>query len=234
MIRCALSAVVLLLCASAFAAPPKLIITEIQYDPSSEESDDQQTEWVEIQNVGDTSVNLRGFQITSGSKAKPHDAKQRFVLGDISIAPGAYLVIGVGDKADYQEYDLPTLAAYCGEARYAWFTNESDSVAIRDPDGEVIDEVVYESKSPWPAIKGSGSTLQFIAPAGEDPAEANDDPKNWVASNSTNSEAYPKHGRGTPGSAPKQSSKESSATTRPSEKSKPATRPSRSRTASRG
>jgi hypothetical protein len=223
------SLVASLLCASVIAAPPKLIVTEIQYDPSSEESDDQQTEWVEIHNAGDAAVNLKGYQITSGSKAKPHDAKQRFVLGDISIAAGAYLVIGVGDKSDYEEFDLPSMAAYCGEARYAWLTNESDSVAIRDADGEVIDEVIYQATSPWPVIKGSGSTLQFLAPAGEDPAEANDDPRNWVASNSTNSESYPKHGRGTPGAAPKKSG----ATTRPSEKSKPATRPSKSRTAAK-
>ncbi len=215
-------------CASALAVP-KLIITEIQYDPSSEESDDQQTEWVEIQNLGDAAVSLKGYQITSGSKAKPHDPKQRFVLGEMSIAPHAYLIIGVGDKSDYQELDLPSMAAYCAEARYAWFTNESDSVAIRDSDGEVIDEVIYESKSPWPVIRGSGSTLQFIAPAGEDPAEANDDPKNWVASNSTNSESYPRHGRGTPGAAPKQSG----ATTRPVEKSRPATRPVRNRGAAK-
>src|SRR5690349_21033417 len=81
---------VLFVCDLALAAP-KLVITEIQYDPSSEESDDQQTEWVEIQNVGAESVNLKGYQLTSGSKAKPHDAKQRFVLGEISIAPGAYM-----------------------------------------------------------------------------------------------------------------------------------------------
>src|SRR4051794_25160865 len=35
----------------AASAPPKLVITEIMYDPLSPESDDQQTEWVEIHNV---------------------------------------------------------------------------------------------------------------------------------------------------------------------------------------
>ena len=219
---------VLFSCDLALAAP-KLVITEIQYDPSSEESDDQQTEWVEIQNVGAESVNLKGYQLTSGSKAKPHDAKQRFVLGDLSIAPGAYMVIGIGSKSCYEEFDLPTMAAYAGESKYAWLTNESDSVAIRDPKGKVIDEVIYDSKSPWPVIRNSGSTLQFIAPEGEDPVEANDDPRNWVASNSTNSDLFPKHGRGTPGGPPKQNAPASQA----SAKSPPTTRPSKNRASSR-
>jgi hypothetical protein len=223
MIRLCASIVVLFACGLALAGP-KLAISEIQYDPSSEESDDQQTEWVEIHNYGTESVSLKGFAITSGSKAKPHDAKQRFVLGELTIAPGQYLVIGIGAKSCYEEYDLPTMAAYAGESKYAWLTNESDSVAIRDPKGKVIDEVVYESSSPWPVIKGSGSTIQFIAPAGEDEAEANDEAKNWVASNSTNSENFPKHGRGTPGGPPKESS---SSAAQASDKSEPTTKPSR-------
>src|SRR5207248_2595281 len=156
------------------AAGPKLAITEIQYDPKSEESDDLQTEWVEIRNFESTSINLKGFQITSGSKSKPHDPKQRFVLGDINIAPGQYIVIGVGTKQAYEGLELPAFAAYCGEVKYAWFTNEGDSVAIRDARGQVIDEVVYGVEAPWPVVKSSGSSLQFIAPKGEDPRVAND------------------------------------------------------------
>src|SRR5580765_1986287 len=88
-------------CLWCVGAGPKLAITEIQYDPKSEESDDLQTEWVEIRNFDSSSINLKGFQITSGSKSKPHDAKQRFVLGDINIAPGQYLVIGIVKKEAY-------------------------------------------------------------------------------------------------------------------------------------
>src|SRR5207248_11791230 len=75
----------ILLLASAAAAAPKLVITEIMYDPTSPESDDQQTEWVEIQNLGEQTINLQGYQITSGSKTRPHDPKQRFVIRDAKI-----------------------------------------------------------------------------------------------------------------------------------------------------
>ena len=195
---------VLVYLAAAPAQTPKLVITEIQYDPASEESDDLQTEWVEIQNIGRMRINLEGLQITSGTKARPHDPKQRFVLGRIILAPGERAVIGVGTPQAYEGLNLPDFFAYAGETRYAWLTNGGDSVAIRDAKGVVIDEVVYSTEPPWPLIRSSGSSIQFINRAGGDPAAANDDAANWVASDSTNSDLYPEHGRGTPAAPPKE------------------------------
>jgi hypothetical protein len=207
--------------ATSALAAPKLVITEIMYDPTSPESDDQQTEWVELQNCGDASVDLQGMQITSGSKTKPHDPKQRYVLRSGTIAPGAYFVIGIGSQSAYANFNLPTMQAYCDESHFAWFVNAGDSVAIRDAKGKVIDEVVFSSDSPWPAVR-AGSSIQFVAPPGADPQEANDDGKNWIASGATNSDNYQGHGRGTPGGPPK-----SGAATQPSHARVPApsTRP---------
>ncbi|HYO08476.1 MAG TPA: lamin tail domain-containing protein [Tepidisphaeraceae bacterium] len=189
--------------AVAPAAPAaKLVVTEIMYDPLSSESDDKQTEWIEIQNVGGESANLQGYQLTSGSKQKPHDPKQRFVIGNVSVPPGGRAVVGVGSAESYEGLGLPTFAAYAGEAKFAWLTNNGDAVAIRDAKGKVIDEVIYATEAPWPVIKSSGSSIQFVAPPGEDPATANDDPKNWTASDSTNAETFEKHGHGTPGAGP--------------------------------
>jgi hypothetical protein len=86
-------------------------------------------------------------------------------------------------------------------------------VALRDVKGNVIDEVVYSAEGPWPAANRAGGSIQFVAPAGEDPAKANDEAKNWVASGAGNSEEFKGHGRGTPGAAPKP------ATTQPARKS---------------
>ena len=185
------------------ASPPKLVITEIMYDPLSSESDDQQTEWVEIHNPGQQSASLQGFQLTSGTKSKPHDARQRFVLGDVSVPAKGYVVIGIGSAASYAGLGLPPIAAHCNESKYAWLTNSGDSIAIRDGRGEIIDEVVYSSDAPWPAANRAGGSIQFVFPAGEEPARANDDAKNWVASGAGNSEEFKGHGRGTPASAAK-------------------------------
>jgi hypothetical protein len=211
--------VILVLClfclsaAPARPSGPRLIITEIQYDPASEESDDLQTEWVEICNNGNAPANLQGYQLTSGTKARPHDPKQRFVLGNVTLKPGEHAVIGIGTPAAYENLNLPPFIAHAGETRYAWLTNGGDSVAIRDAKGVIIDEVVYEIDAPWPIVKASGSSIQFKGKPGEDAAAANDDPANWAASDSTNSDAYPEHGRGTPGGPPK-----SGAATKPAKK----------------
>jgi hypothetical protein len=190
-----------------------LVITEIMYDPQSGETDDAQTEWVELLNRGAQPANLKGLQITSGVRGKIHEPKQRFVLGDVTIAPNEHAVIGIGAASCYAALKLPPFAAYCGEAKYAWLTNTGDSIAIRDDHGHIIDEVVYETESPWPAANRAGGSIQFIAPTGEDPTKANDDPKNWVASNGNNSDEFKGHGRGTPGAPPK--SADAAATTQP-------------------
>jgi hypothetical protein len=190
-----------------------LVVTEIMYDPQSGESDDVQTEWVELKNVGQQAINLRGLQLTSGTKGKIHDPKQRFVLGEATIAPGAYAVIGIGAAKCYATFKMPPFAANCDEAKYAWLTNTGDSVAIRDEKGRIIDEVVYETESPWPAATRNGYSIQFVPPDGQSLVEANDDPKNWVVSGASNSDEIKAHGRGTPGGPPK--SDGSGATTQP-------------------
>jgi hypothetical protein len=168
------------------------------YDPLSPESDDQQTEWVEVQNLGDRPADLGGCQLTSGTRADPHAARQKYVFRDLVIPPHGYAVIAIGPTSCYQSLGLPRIDAYCDESHYAWLTNSGDSIAIRDAENNVIDEVAYTNESPWPITRNGGS-IQFIAPPGEDPSTANDDGKNWVASGVSNSEEFEGHGRGTPG-----------------------------------
>jgi len=199
------------------AAAPRLVITEIMYDPTSAESDDQQTEWVEIQNFGDVPINLQGYQLTSGTKADPHAARQKYTFRDVTIPPHAYLLIGIGSSAMYRPYELPAFGVCCDEAKYAWFNNTGDSVAIRDAKKNVIDEVAYVNESPWPIARNGGS-IQFICPAGEDPQAANDEGKNWVASGAGNPQDFKGHGRGTPGGPPKAATTQV-ATTQPARKS---------------
>src|SRR5688500_10789026 len=183
---------------------PLLVITEIMYDPQSGETADAQTEWVEILNRSPQAANLKGFQITSGVRGKIHDPKQRFTLGEVVIGAGEHAVIGIGAASCYGEFKLPPFAAHCGETKYAWLTNTGDSVAIRDPNGHIIDEVVYETEAPWPAANRAGGSIQFIAPSGgEDAVKANDDAKNWVACNADNSDEFKDHGRGPPAAPPK-------------------------------
>ena len=221
------AALLALVTSTAFAAPapkpavaaPKLAITEIMVDPISPETDDQQTEWVEIQNYGETPIKLAGYMLTSGTAAEPHALRQKYVFRDVTIKPHEYLVVGIGSQALYAPYGLPPFAAYVDEARYAWFTNTGDSVAIRDGKKNLVDEVVYTNESPWP-VSRNGASIQFICPPEQDPQVANDDGKNWVASGASNSEEFKGHGRGTPGKPPK-SATTRVASTQPAKPAKP-------------
>ncbi len=198
---------------------PALVITEIMYDPTSPESEDKETEWIEIRNFGEESINLQGMMLTSGTTAELHAAKQKYVFRDVSLPPQGYLIVGVGAASCYEGYGLPPLGVCCDEARYAWLGNSQDSIALRDKKKAIIDEVVYNNESPWPITRHGGS-IQFIAPAGADPQQANDDGKNWVASGASNSIEFKGHGRGTPGTDAKESPKNAGggSTTRPTAK----------------
>src|SRR5688572_10122240 len=94
-------ALLIITSAVARADAPKLVITEIQFDPQSAERDEKQTEWVEVLNSGAEEVSLKGMQLTSGTKAKPDEVKQKFVLGDVTVKPGAYVLIGVGTAESF-------------------------------------------------------------------------------------------------------------------------------------
>src|SRR5688572_17575361 len=191
-----------LLASTAFAEAPKLVITEIQYDPTSAEREEQQTEWVEIYNAGGEDVSLKGLQITSGMHTKPDSVKQRYALTDGVVKPGEYIVIGVGTAESYAGIGLPAIGAFCGVVKMPWLANGGDSVAIRDEKGQVIDQVIYQVAAPWPE-KSMGCSIQFIPPtSAADLAEANDDPKNWVISNGANAQTFLGHGMGSPGSGP--------------------------------
>lgn len=195
--------VILAFASIALAEPPKLIITEIQYDPTSAERQEKQTEWIELLNAGSEEVSLKGLQITSGTKSQPEALKQKFTLGDVIVKPGGYAVIAIGTADSYDGLGLPAPQANCGEVRFPWLANAGDSVAIRDGEGNVIDQVVYEIAAPWPE-KTPGCSIQFNAPIGEtDLAEANDDPKNWVKSGDGNADSFAGHGNATPGAPPK-------------------------------
>ena len=192
----------LLLTSAALAQAPKLVITEIQYDPTSAERDEKQTEWVEIFNAGKEDVPLKGLQLTSGMHTKPDSVKQKYALVDGVVKPGEYVVIGIGTAESYEGIGLPAMAAHCGEVKMPWLANGGDSIAIRDEKGQLIDQVIYQVEAPWPQ-QAMGCSIQFIAPSSEtDLATANDDPKNWVISDGANAQTFLAHGMGSPGSGP--------------------------------
>jgi len=147
-------------------AVPSLVISKINYNPFSEQfgdSDDQ--EFIEISNTGTSSVDLTGIYFGGTGFVYQFSA-------NASLAGGESIVLA---------RDSDTYRARYGESPYDEFTrelsNKEQQLILLDAFGNIIDEVLYQDKSPWPEqADGDGYYLQL-----SDLDSDNNDPLNWTA-----------------------------------------------------
>ena len=145
---------------------PYLRITELMYDPLPATAaeiakgytsvDGQEDfEFVELQNIGSTTLPLQGLTFTNGVT---------FTFPAVSLAAGAYIVacsdpaafaIRYGSSILQSEYgaDWLTEAGYSGH-----FNNAGEEVTLTSPDGGVIQDFTY-SNSWYPQTAGEGFSL---------------------------------------------------------------------------
>jgi hypothetical protein len=153
--------------ASFAPPPPRVLITEIHYNPPDP---DDLTEFVELTNVGGGTVSLNGAHFTSGIV---------FTFGNVSLGAGQRLVI-VKDATAFA-------AAYSGVTPAGVFTgglkNSGDTLTLVDIAGNLITSVTYSDTGSWPALAdGEGASLVLMHP---DTAANVNDPVAWRASTGT-------------------------------------------------
>jgi hypothetical protein len=146
---------------------PPLVITKIMYHPDSTAAypvpDD--LEFIEIKNIGTTSVDLTGlyfggtglvYQFPAYSVMQPNTAK--------IIAS-----------------DLKTFKEKYGQIPFGQFTrhlsDKQEKLVLADAFGNVIDSLTYSDHSPWPDADGNGLYLAL-----SDPSSDNSVAVNWTAS----------------------------------------------------
>ncbi len=128
----------------------EIVINEIHYDPPENAVP---AEFIELHNPGLSDVDLSGWTISGGlSFTFP---------ASTSIPAGGYLVVA---------QDPPTLQALYGVNSLGPFTGrldgESDEVNLRDAAGQIVDEVDYRARFPWPiTASGEGSSMELIDPS---------------------------------------------------------------------
>ena len=134
-------------------AVPPLVITKINYNPSTSTSfpvsNDQ--EFIEIKNAGSATVNLSGIYF------KELGLTYQFPF-NTTIA---------GSSSLYLASNSTVFQAKNGFAPFGQFTrnlsNKSQKIVLVDAFGNVIDTVEYFDSAPWPtAPDGNGSYLQLI------------------------------------------------------------------------
>tara|TARA_B110000967_G_scaffold209680_1_gene267031 strand:+ start:311 stop:3580 length:3270 start_codon:yes stop_codon:yes gene_type:complete len=134
-------------------ATPSLVITKISYNPLETDAfpESQDLEFIEIQNTGTTTVNLTGvylsklgvsYQFQENATIAPAQAIQLAGNTDVFLAK-----FGV-DAYDKFERNL---------------SNSSQNLVLVDAFGNLIDQVEYSDKAPWPeAADGDGFYLELI------------------------------------------------------------------------
>ena len=148
-------------------AVPTLVITKINYNPatSSNFTESNDLEFIEIKNTGTTTVNLTGIYF------KELGVTYNFPANSTLMA----------NKSIYLASNSTVFASKYGFAPFGQFTrnlsNSSEKLVLADSMGNIIDTVEYFDKSPWPDADGSGNYLQLISTTLD-----NNLASSWVAS----------------------------------------------------
>ena len=160
-----------------FVPLAQLVISEIMQNPSAVSDDNG--EYFEIFNAGDSVVDISGFTISDND----FDSHVIDNGGPLLIAPGSYLVLGRnadtasngGVMVDYQ-YSGITLA------------NGADEIVLTDTLGREVDRVEYDGGPAFPDPNGAAMELGDLA-------ADNNDGVNWT----TATQGFGAGDLGTPG-----------------------------------
>ncbi len=145
------------------AKPNSVLITEIMYDPLTNEP-----EWVEFINASNESVSLKNWAI---SDLLPFPTRVSITTKDDFLKPGEFAIA----TPDTQAYAfIPPKKFF--QTKFGSLGNTSDGVMLYDFRGAVIDSFFY--KSTWGGSKGI--SLERISLT-----KATSDSTNWISSIST-------------------------------------------------
>ncbi len=127
-----------------------LKFSEIHYNPIDTLGvDDDNFEFIELQNTGSTPLNLSGIRFTSGVE---------FIFPDSVIAPDSVIVLASNATQFELLYGFPPFAAFT-----KGLSNGGETVALRDASGNLIDRVTYDDLPPWPIqADGLGYSLAIL------------------------------------------------------------------------
>jgi hypothetical protein len=133
---------------SAFA---QIEVSEINYNSDSTFNSGN---WIEIHNIGNTSVNLTGWLMTDANPSHIFN----FPINK-TLAPGAYLVV-CDDTVKFKD-KFPGVTNFIGEMSFG-LSNNSDTITIYNNLGTVVYNMAYWDSSPWQkTADGMGRTLEL-------------------------------------------------------------------------
>jgi len=156
-----------------------LVITEVNYHPHdatdaerevNDDFDSDDFEFIELENVGDATIDLTGVEFTDGITFD-------FTASDVTeLAPGETVLVVANLDAFEARYGTELNVA--GEFGSGALNNGGETIVLVDSAGSTIHEFSYDDADGWPtAADGDGYTLEVVDVLGD-----YDDPANWIAS----------------------------------------------------
>lgn len=147
----AISALLIISSCISASEPIEIVINEVMYGPKSGEP-----EWIELYNRSAGSLYLNGWTIEDADSTKPRMLANRPML----INSYSYICV-VQDSSAFLAL-FPTISCPVLQPLKGWprLNNDGDRIVLRDPMGEVIDEVDYNNH--WGG--GDGKSLERIHP----------------------------------------------------------------------
>jgi hypothetical protein len=149
------------------AAVPSLVFTKINYNPQETTAfpESDASEFIEIQNTGNTSINLTGIHLSKLGIA------YQFPKNETLLA-GQSLILASNSAIFKERYGIDAFDNFSRD-----LSNSSQNLTLSDAFGNVIDQVTYTDDAPWPeTADGDGFYLELID-VNSDNALAS----NWIA-----------------------------------------------------
>ena len=148
-------------CPPVLAAAPRVAINEILYHAPGDL--DADLEFVELVNVSQEPVNLRGWFFIDGIDYIFED--------DTTVAPGGHVAVCRNREAVRARFGAENIVGnFTGQ-----LSNDGERVTLYDSSGEFVDSVRYGESDDWPIVAdGGGVSLEKMQPAAP-----SDDPGSW-------------------------------------------------------
>jgi hypothetical protein len=133
-----------------------LVVSELNYHPFS---DDDALEFIELMNIGDQDIDLRGVEFIRGIT---FDFDQNDSRPIQVLSPGERIVLaGKSDDFSIEYPGIPIAGEFVGD-----LSNSGENITLLAADGSTIRDFRYNDKLPWSTSPdGNGFTLVLTAPS---------------------------------------------------------------------
>ena len=135
-------------------AAPQVVINEIHYDPAPKT---EHVEFIELFNTGDDTADLSAWRFSN--------AIYYTFPAETSLEPGEYLVLTENTSHFNRKFASFAAGSQAFDSWNGNLDNKGERITLVDAAGEVVDEVDYGAKFPWPiGANGDGVSMELVHP----------------------------------------------------------------------